>query len=138
MKTVCVLCGLVMLFSGCAIITSGPSSPQTGATALPRELQLKVGMSQAEVAAIMDRSVTVGFEVDPATGASKPIQARSLYSSEFLALGNKTYQVDKYIIRDNNGIAVTTEDLLFPVVFERGLLVAKGRAGLEQLKQQKQ
>jgi hypothetical protein len=133
MKAVCVLCFLMMVCSGCAIITSGPSSPKAGATAVPRELQLKIGMSQAEVSAIMDRTVTVGYEVDPATGAAKPIEARSLFSTEFLTLGNKTYQIDKYIIRDDNGIAVTVEDLLFPVVFEHGLLVAKGRVGLEAL-----
>ena len=133
MKAVIIFCCLMMLCSGCAIVNSGPFFPQAGATAVPRELQLKIGMSQAEVSAIMDRAVTVGYEVDPATGASKPIEARSLFSTEFLTQGNKTYQVDKYIIRNDNGIAVTVEDLLFPVVFERGLLVAKGREGLEAL-----
>jgi hypothetical protein len=124
----------MMACSGCASITSGPFAPQAGTTAVPRELQLKIGMSQAEVSAIMDRVVTVGYELDPATGASKPVEARSLFSTEFLTQGNKSYQIDKYIVLDDNGIAVTVEDLLFPVVFERGLLVAKGRVGLEQLK----
>jgi hypothetical protein len=134
MRAVGMLCCLLIVCSGCAIVTSGPSAPQAGTTAVPRELQLKIGMSEAEVSAVMDRAVTVGYEIDPATGASKPIESRSLFSTEFLTQGNKTYQVDKYIIRDENGIAMTAEDRLYPVVFERGLLVAKGQAGLESLK----
>lgn len=134
MKAVWMLGCLLIVCSGCAIVTSGPFAPQAGTTAVPRELQLKLGMSAAEVSAIMDRTVTVGYEIDPATGASKPIESRSLFSTEFLTQGAKTYQVDKYIIRDENGIAMTAEDLLYPVVFEHGLLVAKGQAELEQLK----
>jgi hypothetical protein len=133
MKETIIFLGLVVVCSGCSIVTSGPLAPKASTAALPRELQLKIGMSQVEVAAIMDRTVIVGYEVDLATGVSKPIQAPSLLSTEILTKGNKTYQVDKYITRDDNGIAVTVEDLLYPVVFEHGLLVAKGREGLEQL-----
>jgi hypothetical protein len=133
MKEAIVLFSLVMVCSGCSIVTSGPLAPKAGATALPRELQLKIGMSKAEVSAIMDRTVIVGYEIDPVTGKSKPVEAPSLFSTEFIAQGKKTYQVDKYITRDDNGIAVTVEDLLYPVVFDHDLLVAKGREGLEQL-----
>jgi hypothetical protein len=124
----------IMFFSGCSIVTSGPFAPRSETAKLPRELQLKIGMSQAEVSAIMDQPVIVGYQIDPVTGVSKPVEASSLFSSEFLTKGNKTYQVDKYITRDDDGIAVTVEDLLYPVAFERGLLVAKGREGLEALK----
>jgi hypothetical protein len=129
MRTILSVFFLMFACSGCVTLSAGPS--------LPPELQLKVGMGQAEVHAIMDRSVIVGYEVDPVSSASKPVETGSLFSTEMLTLGNKTYQVDKYIIRSDNGIAVTVEDLLFPVAFERGLMVAKGRDGLEQLKQRK-
>ena len=126
MRTILSVFFLMFVCSGCVTLSSGPS--------LPPELQLQVGMSQAEVSAIMLKPVTVGYEVDPVSGVSRPIEASSLFSTEFLTLGNKTYQVDSYIVRNDNGIAVTVEDLLFPVVFERGLLVAKGLDGLEQVK----
>jgi hypothetical protein len=134
MRAILLVFFLMLACSGCATLDAGPFTLKTGESSLPPELRLKVGMTQAEVFAIMSKTVTVGYEVDPLSGVSKPIEANSLFSTEILTLGNKTYQVDKYIIRNDNGIAVTVEDLLFPVVFERGLVVAKGRDGLEQLK----
>jgi hypothetical protein len=125
---------VLLMCSGCAILTDGPFASKTTETALPPELRLKVGMTRAEVSAIMDRPVVVGYEIDPASGKASPVEAKSLFSTELMTVGGKEYQVDKYIIRSDNGIAVTAEDLLFPVVFERGLLVAKGHDGLEQLK----
>lgn len=133
MRPIVLVLVLLAACSGCVTVTSGPPPVKAGALAVPPEIELKPGMTVAEVFAIMDRAVTVGYDVDVKTGVARPIEARSLFSTEILTAGNRTCQVDKYIVRTDSGIAVTAEDLLFPVVFERGLLIAKGREGLEAL-----
>ncbi len=132
MQTIFFSLCLMIVCSGCAVTMSGPVAPVSSSVLAVEHL--KKGMGTSEVAMLMDRPVTVGFEVDPATGASKPIEARSLFSTEILTLGGKSYQIDRYIVRMDNGVAVTNAEALYPVVFEKGLLVAHGHDGLEQLK----
>jgi hypothetical protein len=123
----CVLC------SGCAVISSAPSIFNPGKTANPEQMVQK-GMSRQQVSSIMDKVVTVGFDIDPTTGISRPIETKSLFSSEIMMIKGQSCQVDRYIIRSNNGLAVTSEDALFPVVYEKGVVIAKGWGEFELLK----
>jgi hypothetical protein len=94
-------------------------------------------MTRAKVAGLMARQVKVGVEIDPVSGEVRPIEIKSLYSTEMLQLGKEVYLVDRYMdgeIQPDKVRGNIADDLLMPMVFYNDLLVAKGREGLEALK----
>ncbi|MFH0753121.1 MAG: hypothetical protein V2A70_00980, partial [Candidatus Omnitrophota bacterium] len=125
MRQAWVLCLMLIGASGCTVVSTSivpvvlPQNPVD---------RLTPGMTRAEVMAIMDARVVVGYEIDPFTGISKPVESKNLYSSEMMEAGGFSYQVDRYIIRPSAAERVS-EAGLFPVVYRNGFLVAKGYEG---------
>ncbi len=100
----------------------------------PKPLVPTLGMTRAEVSALMSHPVTVGYEVDPATGALKPIEAKSLYSSEMLTVAHQDYLVDSYITGVQRAGKPIGEDVLTPMIFKDNILCGQGREALTTLK----
>ena len=119
-----------LFVAGCVTVPNSVVAPNAGARPSDR---VTPGMTRAAVAAIMDGRVVVGYEIDPDTGLSRPVEAKNLYSSEIVKIGDKAYQVDRYIIRPAMASARIAETELFPVVYKDGLVVAAGRQGLAAL-----
>ncbi|MEI8011586.1 MAG: hypothetical protein WCI27_03760 [Candidatus Omnitrophota bacterium] len=122
---------LVPVLAGCSSIPVPVVSVVSVApvAALPSD-RLSIGMTRAEVVAIMAAQIVVGYEMNAVAGVSKPVKAQNLYSSELVVVKGATYQVDRYIVREPAPGAKVALDALFPVVYKDGLLTAKGRDGL--------
>ncbi len=128
---------LAALALGCCGCVTIPNSVVPHPAPVPLSDQVTPGMTFASVAAVMNGKVVVGYELDPATGASRPILSQRLYSSELLSVNGKKYKVDRYIIRAAaTGVAVSEAEL-FPVVYQDGLVVAKGPEGLARIRLEK-
>ncbi|GEM_PF-4227081 len=125
--------GMLFLAAMCAGCAGLPNSILPPTVTLPSD-RLTPGITRAAVVAIMDAPVTVGYEIDPFSGVSRPIKVQSLYSSELITLQGGVYQVDRYIVRAPAAGATVAEENLYPVVYKDGLLAAKGRDGLAGLK----
>ncbi len=119
------------------IVLGGCSSLPLNSSLLPvasQAMEPTLGMTRPQVAALMTRTVTVGYEIDPVTGEAKPLEAKSLYSTEVVPVGNETYLVDSYIIGvPLPGHPVTASGLM-PMIFKDDLLCGKGRDALAALK----
>ena len=132
---------LLMIFStavmnGCALtmkdvpLIGASPSQETGPGS-----GISLGMTREQVTAVMNKLVTVGFEVDSSAGVTKAIQINSLYSSEMLTLSGLPYQVDYYIVDTEKAQTKVADADLFPVVFQNNILAAKGQAELAALKE---
>lgn len=125
--------------SGCALTMK--DIPVIGAPA-PRETgpgaDVSLGMTRAQVTGVMNKLVTVGFEVDPAAGVTKAIQINSLYSSEVLTVDTQLYQVDYYIVDTHKAQMRIADADLFPVAFRNDILTAKGQPDVAALKERSQ
>ncbi len=133
MRYALMFCLMVFSVMGCAVVST--SIVPTAMPWRPAD-RLTLGMTRAQVLALMDAKVVVGYEIDPVTGVSKPVEAQALYSSERVDIGGLVYQVDRYIVHPPAAERVA-ESELFPVVYKDGLLVAKGYDGLMGLKAKK-
>ena len=122
---------LALGWCGCATVPNSAVPPPAPASLAD---QVTPGMTFASVAAIMDGKVVVGYELDPATGASRAIVSQRLYSSEILSVNGRNYKVDRYILRAPVTGAGVSDAELFPVIYKDGLVVAKGRDGLGQIR----
>lgn len=122
---------MVFMAAGCVTV---PNSVMPTNTEVRPSDRVTLGMTRAMVSSIMDARVVVGYEIDPATGVSRPIEAQNLYSSEILKINGTTYQVDRYIVHPPLAGAQMSEAELFPVIYKYGLVVATGREGLEAVK----
>ncbi len=123
----------LLLLSGCASV----DLPQVSVIAAPsRTISVlpSLGLTRQEVSALMTRPVTVGYQVDPSTGLSKPIAANSLYATEIVTSGGETYIVDQYITGDAGAVRGSLEERLVPMIFRNGLLVGNSRAALDALR----
>ena len=118
---------------GCALVSTSMVPVAVPQRPVDR---LTLGMTRVEVAAIMDARVIVSYEIDPVNGASKPVEARNLYSSEIVDINGVSCQIDRYIIHPPVAARVADAEL-YPVVYKNGLLIAKGMSGLSELKAQK-
>lgn len=125
---------LGVLLVGCCGCGTIANSVVPAAGPVPLQEQVTLGMTYPNVALVMNGSVVVGYEIDPATGASKPITVQRLYSSEMLNIKDQAYKVDLYILRSPVTGAGVNEGELFPVVYKDGLVVAKGRDGLARIR----
>ena len=126
---------LMAAFSGCTLTMKdvpliAPPVQETGPGA-----GISLGMMREQVTAAMGKLVTVGFEADPSTGATKAIQINSLYSSEVLTLGEQVFQVDYYIVDTQKAQTKIADADLFPVIFKDNILAGKGQADLAALKE---
>ncbi len=128
---------LVLLVSGCATVGIKESVAPIEAVKAPGPfVKVVVGMTHAEVVELLNGKVTVGYEVDPATGAVHSIEASRLYASEVLSVGSQSYRVDQYIAHDTSEGAANVEADLFPLAYKDGILIAKGLLAVEALKAQ--
>jgi hypothetical protein len=128
---------LMLLVSGCTTVgTQGNVGQTEAAVAADPFVKVVVGMTHKEVTDLLDGKVTVGYEVDPATGAVRSIEAGRLYASEILNIAGQSYQVDRYIAHDTRDGAINVEADLFPLAYKDGILVAKGVLAVEALKAQ--
>ncbi len=128
---------LVLFLSGCATVgVKESAAPIEAVKALDPFVKVVVGMTHAEVTELLNGKVTVGYEVDPATGAVHSIEASRLYASEVLSVGAQTYQVDRYIAHDTSEGVANVEADLFPLAYKDGILIAKGLLALEALRAQ--
>ncbi len=125
---------LVLVVIGCCGCGTIANSVVPAPGPVPLQEQVTLGMTHAAVALVMDGKVVVGYEIDPATGASKAIMSQRLFSSEMLDVKGQAYRVDRYILRGAATGEGITESELFPVVYKEGLVVAKGRDGLERVR----
>jgi tetrahydromethanopterin S-methyltransferase subunit B len=127
---------LLLSFSGCVSVSTLP--PAVPVQVKPAQADpfkgIVLGMGHATVAGLLDGEVTVGFEVDPQTGAFRPIREKTLVSSEVLEIRGQVYQIDMYLPR------MSSEQLLdpsqaaaksYPLIFRDGVLVGKGDADLQ-------
>ena len=119
---------LVVLLSGCGLplrsdIVINP----------PAKLEPTVGMTRVEVQALMNRRVTIGYEVDPVSGASKPVEVQNLYSSEKILVSGQEYWVDSYITGVPTSGGPVSRDMLTPMIFKDNTLAGKGREALVAL-----
>ena len=126
---------VMVALNGCALTMKdvpllNPPPQETGPGA-----GISLGMTREQVTAAMNKLVTVGFEVDSSSGVTKAIQINSLYSSEVLTLGSQEYQVDYYIVDTQKAQTQIADADLFPVVFQKNILAAKGPAEFTALKE---
>ncbi|MBF0122562.1 MAG: hypothetical protein HQL21_04015 [Candidatus Omnitrophica bacterium] len=129
----------MMALSGCALTMK--DVPLLGASATQEAgpgSGISLGMTREQVTAVMNKLVTVGFEIDSSSGVTKAIQINSLYSAEVLTLGPQAYQVDYYIVDTQKAQTRIADADLFPVVFQNNILAAKGQAELTALKEKYQ
>jgi hypothetical protein len=98
----------------------------------PRPLQPTVGMSRAQVAALMDRKIVVGYGADPVDGTMKPVESGNLYSSEKVVVRGEEYWVDSYISGAGGGKPVSRGTLI-PMIFKGDVLAGQGRDALDAL-----
>lgn len=131
MKKIFFILVMGLMGAGCVTVPNSVVPPTNAARPADR---VTPGLTRAAVASIMDTRVVVGYEIDPDTGLSKPVEARNLYSSEIIKVREAAYQVDRYIVRPAMASARIAETELFPVVYKDGLVVAVGREGLAALK----
>ena len=124
----------VMLSLACAGCGTIPNSVLPVASVVQPSERVTLGMTRVIVALIMDAKVIVGYEIDQVSGATKAIEVQNLFSSELMMVSGSAYQVDRYIVRPPMPGTRIAETDLFPVVYKDGLVVAKGREGLEQIR----
>ncbi|MBF0388405.1 MAG: hypothetical protein HQL20_11265 [Candidatus Omnitrophica bacterium] len=120
---------LLLAVNGCALLPNTSLVPVVQAAPEPT-----LGMTRAQVTAIMSRTVTIGYEVDPVSGAVKPLEINSLYSTEMLTVGNDFYLVDSFITGPAKAGIPVTEAELTPMIFKNDLLCGKGRSALAAIK----
>ncbi|MBF0330384.1 MAG: hypothetical protein HQL17_00475 [Candidatus Omnitrophica bacterium] len=130
MKYLAVYLLVVLSVSGCSMVSTSIAPAVVAARPVDR---LTLGMTRSEALAIMDAKVVVGYDVDQVSGVSKPIETKSLYSSEMTDINGVAYQVDRYIVRPPASMRMA-ESELYPVVYKDGFLAAKGYDGLAGLK----
>ena len=92
------------------------------------------GMRRSAVSALMADTVVVGYEVDPVTGGSRPVEAKSLYSSEIFFVDGQEYLVDSYITGVARSGQPVSESILTPMIFRNDVLIGKGRDALAAVK----
>ncbi len=119
----------VAVFSGCSLPLGSSLLP-----AASKDQRPTLGMTRPQVSALMMHPVIVGFEIDPVTGEPKPLETKSLYSTEVMTVGNGTYLVDSYIIGVLKPGQPVTATGLMPMIFSNDLLVGQGRDALTALK----
>lgn len=121
------------MLSGCVTLTTErPASPAAPAAGDPFPA-VGLGMKRDQVVALLDREITIGYEQDSVSGEFKPLKARSLYSTELLEKNGVSYLVDSYMPADVK-TGTPSESELYPLIFQNGVLVGKGRAELDRLK----
>jgi hypothetical protein len=130
MKRIFPVLVLVIMAAGCVTV---PNSIVPATTVTKPSDRITLGMTRAVVASIMDARVVVGYEVDPNTGLSKPVEVKNLYSSEAMKIDGISYEVDRYIVRPPLAGARIGEAELFPVVYKYGLVAAVGHDALAAL-----
>jgi hypothetical protein len=130
MKNLLLVMLLVIMASGCATV---PNSVAPAMPAIQPSERVSLGMTRPMVCTIMDGRVAVRYQIDAATGVSKPVEAQNLYSSEIVRISGTAYQVDRYLLRSPFQPVHITEVELFPVVYKNGLVVARGYDALKAL-----
>ena len=139
MRKILCACVLVLSAAGCATVSGVPASTtvQGGPVKVDPFSEIAIGMAQAEVVALLNGEVTVGYEADPASGQFKPIRRKTLVSSEIIEDHGQDYQVDMYLPRGgqdaSSGMAQAAVKP-YPFIYSKGALVAKGFAELEALR----
>ena len=125
----------VAFLQGCA---AGPGPQGTDNVAAPAVVpgalpEASLGMRRDDIVGLLDREVTAGYEKDQASGEFRPIKARALYSTEMIEVNGITYQVDSYIVAGMKTASPGGNDLM-PLIYQKGILVGKGKAELEALR----
>ncbi|MEI6438538.1 MAG: hypothetical protein WCO69_07310 [Candidatus Omnitrophota bacterium] len=116
------------------ISVSGCSSLNTSLIPAPAAQGPTLGMTRAQVAALMTKMVVVGYEIDPSSGAAKPLEVKSFYSTEMLPSGNENYLVDSYITGVLPAGQRVKESGLTPMIFKNDILCGTGHESLAALK----
>lgn len=122
------------LVQGC-VTASLPESSQSAALIadfgpLP---EASLGMRREDVAGLLDREVIIGYEKDPVNGEFVPRKLKSLYSTEVLEANGIEYQVDSYLVV-GRAVGNFGESDLFPLIYQKGILVGKGQVELEAVR----
>ncbi|OGX36308.1 MAG: hypothetical protein A3D87_07155 [Omnitrophica WOR_2 bacterium RIFCSPHIGHO2_02_FULL_50_17] len=138
-----------VLLSGCVSMETLPEAPDISVQApfpkkggLTRIDTVRVGMSLAEVTAIMGEQTTIGYEQsDALKGAYRSLTINNPHRKGFLKDGEKTYDILYYFMQVRHPDGVISDDELTPLVFategsakQKDVLVGKGWNFLKQLK----
>jgi hypothetical protein len=132
MKRISALIVLLVVCAGCAAV---PNSVMRVDPRLEPAERITLGMTRAVVAGIMKARLVTGYEIDPVTGAGKPLEVQSLYSSELVDINGVVHQVDRYLTDSPKDPSRIASADLFDVVYRNGLVVAKGRDAAHTLRQ---
>jgi hypothetical protein len=105
-------------------------------TGIPQTERVLLGMSAAEVSAIIGDQVTIGYEMrnDP-HGTFVPIMVKNPHRTQKMKIGDKTYEVFYYFTGVKQPDGEITDDELTPFIFEYNRLIGKGWNFLSRLKQ---
>ncbi|MFC1510472.1 hypothetical protein ACFL49_02310 [Candidatus Omnitrophota bacterium] len=95
-----------------------------------------VGMPQEETLAVMGDKMKKGYQVkDKKKGFFEPVYIRHPYRKEKFRNKGKAYQVYYFFTKIMIADDIVADDELTPVVFEGGVVVAKGWDALLALKE---
>ena len=132
---------LVFLVSGCA--TSELYNPVKASTDQRFLLnkaslaQVKMGMKQDQVHQIMGDSIVIGYSYQKPVSSEpavlqappsdyKPLTIANPYKTEDLKSKDGDYTVEYYVNTIKQSDGVVTDDELVPLIFQGGILVARG------------
>ncbi|NTV29691.1 MAG: hypothetical protein HGA80_06400 [Candidatus Omnitrophica bacterium] len=125
---------LGVLLSGCATVQPGVTKNVTVTVAEPSMLPAAaLGMRRDAILPLLERDAVTGYEQDAVTGEFRPRTTKALYSTEMVEAGGISYLVDYYIVTDVKSGKPGESDLC-PLIYQKDILVGKGRAELEALK----
>lgn len=93
------------------------------------------GMPQAEALAVMGDKLKTGYEIkDKKKGFFEPLYIKHPYRIEKAKYQGRTFQIYYFLTQINKPDAVVSDDELTPVLFEKGIVAAKGWDALFELK----
>ena len=122
---------LVLLIAGCSTVTM--EKPQVSKGFINKEW-LREGMTKEEAFAVVGKSITIGYAIDPQSKSYNPVKIINPYRAENLRDGDKKYEVYYVFSGVVNADDIVADDELMPLIFEDNNLVGFGLGALTKIK----
>lgn len=121
----------------CLIFVGFAAAGEDGPLHLSRRFislrQVRRGMTQKEVAAVLHDKVITGYEMSQMkTGQYKPITVDNPHRVEVFKKGSKEFQIYYYLVGITKADGQVTDDELVPIVFKKNKVIGKGWKFLNQ------
>ena len=128
---------MAILCTGCVVTTPPefPSEPVSISTAVPVKdgkkpltpiTAVTIGMPLSRVRQIMGEAVLTGYTYQKDTGSYRAVEVPAPYRQEQLKSGDTVYNVLFYFTHIQKEDGIIADDELTPLLFEGGVLKAKG------------